>query len=290
MFIPPSVPFLSSRPSIEGQVILFGAPLDATESFRNGTEQAPARIRAVSDVLETYSPTLDRDLESLHFVDAGDLDLHGHSVDGALARIERATDQVVRWGLPIMLGGEHTATLPAFNAVARVYPDVLLLHFDAHMDMRERYEGRDIGHATWLYHVAARWGFERIIQAGIRSGTRDEFALARRLMWSSPSLDLPQHVQGALERRPCYVSIDIDVLDPACAPGTGCPEPGGPTFAELLAALHALRGSRVVGIDVMEVLPAVDHADITSIAAAKLVRETALLFGQYPDARAAEHR
>lgn len=279
MLIPPSVRFLSSRPSTDGRVIVFGAPLDVSESFRSGACAAPERIRQVSDVLETYSPTLQRDLDDLDLADAGDLDLGGLPDASALELIEQTVSELCSRGLPIMLGGEHTATLSAFNAVAGRFSDLLLLHLDAHMDLRERYEGRDLGHASWLFHLASRWGFERVLQLGVRSGTREEYALASKLAWSSSSLHLPEHLLARIADRPCYLTIDIDVLDPAYAPGTGCPEPGGPNFSELLDVLYALRASRVVAVDVMEVLPAADHGDITSVAAAKLVREAALLFG-----------
>ncbi|MBI4494246.1 MAG: agmatinase [Chloroflexi bacterium] len=276
---PPSVPFLASRPATEGQVVLVGAPLDLTESFRAGTRLAPQRIRQASDVLESYSPRLDRDLVDLRLADAGDLDLDGLSLPEALAAIEATVAQIRRAGLPVLLGGEHTATLAAFTALKRALPGTMLLHLDAHLDLRAAYQGEALGHATWLYHVGRRWGFDQIVQLGVRSGTREEYRLAATCAWSSPGLELPARVREQLARGPVYVSIDIDVLDPACAPGTGCPEPGGPRYDELEGLLHSLAGLRVVGVDVMEVLPEADPAGITAVAAARLVREAALLFG-----------
>lgn len=275
---PPSVPFLACRQSAEGRAVVFGAPLDLTESFRIGTRLAPQRIRQVSDVLETYSPGLDRDLEDLRLADAGDLDLEGKSLSEALGAIEQTVARLRAVGLPIMLGGEHTVSLPAFNAMKRVYPDAMLLQLDAHLDLREAYEGQAQGHATWLYHAGQRWGFDHIVQLGVRSGTRDEYQLASTCLWSSRSLELPAHIRARLQTRPLYVTIDIDVLDPSCAPGTGCPEPGGPRYDELESLLHSLAGMHVIGVDVTEVLPEADHGNITSVAAAKLVRDAALLF------------
>lgn len=279
MLVPPSVPYLSSRPSADGRVVLFGAPLDLTETFRRGTHLAPDRIRVVSDVLESYSPTLRRDLSELDLADAGNLDLDGLEMGAALARIEGCVAAVRRVGFPIMLGGEHTASLAAFAAIKGRFPDAALLHVDAHLDMRESYLGVEVGHATWLYHVGRRWGLENVIQLGVRSGTREEYQLAADCAYSSPGLTLPSALRETFARRQLYVTIDIDVLDPSCAPGTGCPEPGGARFDELLTLLYSLHGLPVVGMDVVEVLPAVDHGDITSVAAAKLVREAALLFG-----------
>lgn len=280
LLIPPSVPFLGSRCSIEKDVIVFGAPLDVTESFRSGTALAPRRIRELSEALETYSPALERDLCDVRLADAGDMELAGLSLSDALAAIEKVVAEVRSRGLPIMLGGEHTATLAAFNAVKGAFSEAMLLHLDAHLDLRPSYQGHTVGHATWVNHLGQRWGFEAIVQLGVRSGTREEYRLAASCAWSSPALELPPQVRQQLESRPLYVSIDIDVLDPSCAPGTGCPEPGGPGYRELESFLHSLAGQQVVGVDVMEVLPDADRSGITSLAAAKLVREAALLFGR----------
>jgi len=146
--------------------------------------------------------------------------------------------------------------------------------------MRPDYDGQPFTHATWLNHVGQEFGFSRIHQVGLRSGDRAEWALARsQTAWSSTDLSLPLAIRERIGRRPVYVSIDIDVLDPAHAPGTGCPEPGGVTFRELAAFLYGLEGLNVVAIDVMEVSPNLDQANITAAAGAKLVREAILLFG-----------
>jgi agmatinase len=145
--------------------------------------------------------------------------------------------------------------------------------------MRAEYEGQLYTHATWLHRVGEEFGFELIYQVGLRSGDRAEWRHARqRTAWSSTELRLPEEIRSGLAERPLYVSIDIDVLDPAHAPGTGCPEPGGVTFRELAEFLYSLRGLEVVALDVMEVSPETDPAAITAIAAAKLVREAVLLF------------
>lgn len=275
----PSPAFLSSRPGDFGRVTLLGAPLDLTESFRSGTHGAPPRIRAVSDVLESYSPLVQRDLDELDFVDGGDVDLAGLDVAAALEAIEAEVAAAARHGLVLLLGGEHTATLGAFRGVKAVHPAALLVQVDAHLDIRDRYDGSSLTHATWVHRAGEEFGFEQIVQLGARSGAREEWRTARRCAHSGRELELPRSVRDRLGRRPVYVSIDIDVLDPAHAPGTGCPEPGGVSFRELESFLHSLRGLHVVGLDVMEVLPDADPADVTAVAAAKLVREAALLFG-----------
>jgi agmatinase len=180
-----------------------------------------------------------------------------------------------------MVGGEHTASLGGFRGIKRLYADAVLLQADAHLDLRPDYEGQPLTHATWLHQAGREFGFDLIHQVGLRSGDRAEWQIARgRTAWSSTTLRLPHSVRERIGRRPVYVSIDIDVLDPAHAPGTGCPEPGGVTFRELADFLYGLEGLAVVALDVMEVSPGVDDANITAAAAAKLVREAILLFGR----------
>jgi len=280
----PAQPFLGASPQTHPTVVLFGAPLDLTESFRAGTAEAPQRIRAVSDVLETFSPELDADLCDLRFADWGDLPLTGtdimaHWQDAIAATVERIARTEA---LPIMLGGEHTVTVGAVKALHLLFPDLAVLQLDAHTDLRDQYEGVAMSHATVMRRIAEEVGLGSIVQLGIRSGTRDEFDMARGCLWSGRDLILRDSALGAVRRRPIYLTVDIDVLDPSCAPGTGCPEPGGATFSDVLSVVHSLRHAQVVGFDVTEVLPSADVNDITSIAAAKLVRDAALAFAKRP--------
>ena len=238
----------------------------------------------MSDALESYSPTLDRDLEDVYLTDLGDIDLPPASMDAALAAIADAMATAVSQArLGIMLGGEHTASLGGFRGLARVYPEAIIVQADAHLDLRPAYDGQALTHASWLHHVGTEFGFDRIHQVGLRSGDRAEWHLAReRTAFSSTDLHLPREVRDRIGARPVYVSVDIDVLDPAHAPGTGCPEPGGSTFRELAEFVYSLNGLNVVALDVMEVSPDLDPANITAAAAAKLVREAVLLFGAGP--------
>jgi agmatinase len=270
--------FLGSSDASNPRAIVLGAPLDVTETFRTGTRDGPQRVRAVSEVLETYSPQLDRDLGDLRLADWGDIDCSGADLEAALRRIADAIERAAAIGFPLLVGGEHTATIGAVRGILRLYPDLQVIQLDAHADLRDDYDGLRISHATVMRRVADQVGLERICQFGIRSGTREELELARRCLHSGPALSLPDEARHRIGARPIYLTIDVDVLDPSSAPGTGCPEPGGPTFAELWAFITSLRGLNVVAMDVMEVLPAADVNDITSIAAAKLVRDGALLF------------
>jgi agmatinase len=260
---------------------IVGAPLDATESFRTGAAGGPGAIRRMSESLETYSPVLEADLEDAAIVDYGDVRLDGLDVDRALERIATAVEAAARGAaVAVMLGGEHTVSLAGYRAVKRLHPDAALVQIDAHADLRAEWEGRAITHASWTHQAGIEFGFEDIYLFGVRSLAREEWDAARlRVGWQSESLDVPDSVAERLRGRPVYLTIDVDVLDPGVAPGTGCPEPGGATFHELQRLLYVLGAFDVVAFDVVEVAPNLDAAEITAAAAAKLVREGILLFG-----------
>ncbi len=280
-FAPPVTRFLASSLEVAApRAAIFGAPLDLTESFRSGAHAGPSAVRYVSDVLESYSPVLERDLEDTPLADLGDVALAGLSMAEALARIAEAMAYAVSAaGLAVMIGGEHTASLGGFRGLRNVHSDGLMLQVDAHLDMRADYEGERFSHATWLHRAGDEFGFENIHQVGLRSGERAEWQFARgRNALVSRELSVPHAVLESIGQRPVYVSIDIDVLDPAHAPGTGCPEPGGYTFRELADFLYSLGDLNVRALDVMEVAPQVDAANLTAAAAAKLIREAILLF------------
>ena len=258
----------------------FGAPLDATGSFRPGMGAGPGAVRRLSDSLETYSPVLDLDLEDLALVDLGDLDLEGISVEGAVDAIADAMEEAASVArLPVMFGGEHTVSLGGFRGIRRVHPDAMVLQLDAHADLRESYEGQALTHATWAYHAGTDFGFDSLVQLGLRSGAREEWPRTRETAWSSAKLEVSEAARAKLSAHPVYLTVDIDVLDPSAAPGTGCPEPGGVTYAELEEFLQGLADLRVVAVDVVEVAPALDPSEITAAAAAKVVRDSVLMFG-----------
>ena len=261
------------------RVTILGAPLDLTESFRIGTATAPAAIRQISQSLESYSPATGRDLAEIGLVDRGNLALAGLGMDEALRLIADGVQQAAADGLVITLGGEHTVTLGAVRGLRHLLPDLAVLMVDAHLDLLDEYLGVRVGHATVARRLLDEVGHSALLQVGIRSGTREEFLLARHNLLTRPGLDLTPRARSALLDRPVYLSIDIDVLDPAFAPGTGYPEPGGPTFVELADLLYSLSGLHVIAADVCEVLPACDPSGITAAAGAKLVRELAAVFG-----------
>lgn len=283
MILKPSpYPFLASEFGCTGQVTLLGAPLDRTGSFRPGSAEGPRGIRWASENLETYSPELDRDLEDMHVGDMGDLDFTDLSQQDAVNLIEREVGTLLdKDTLPFIFGGEHTIALPIARAVLQRYPDALVLHFDAHADLRDSYEGETLSHAAWAYHVGNEFGFDRLIQLGIRSGLRDEFRLARQHCgYCSMDLQIPHDVRTRLSQNPVYISLDIDVLDASVVPGTGTPEAGGASYRELMSCLHSLAFMKVVAMDINEVAPPLDPTGASSAVAAKIAREMLLLFGQ----------
>jgi agmatinase len=183
---------------------------------------------------------------------------------------------------PLGLGGEHLVSWPVIREVAAKYPNLALIHIDAHADLREQYEGEPLSHSTPIRKAANLIGGVNVYQFGIRSGTKEEFQYARENINLYPFevYEPLTKVLPSLANRPVYVTIDIDVLDPSAAPGTGTAEAGGITSKELLASIHAIAKSdvKVVGADLVEVAPIYDPTEQTPIVAAKCVREMLLGF------------
>lgn len=262
----------------DAAIVLFGAPFDSTTSFRPGTRFASRTMRGDSWGLETYSPYQDLDLEDFCVFDSGDLELcFGNSVK-ALAQIEEHTQKILCDGkIPGMIGGEHLVTLGAVRAVVREYPDLCVLHFDAHTDLREEYLGEPLSHATVMRRVWELVGDGCIYQFGIRSGERSEFAWAKQhVVTNKFNFAHLDEAAAALRGKPVYLSIDLDVLDPSVFPGTGTPEAGGVTFPELLDAVRLVAGLEIVGFDVNELSPPYDPSGISTAVACKVLRELLL--------------
>lgn len=263
-------------PYEQAAAVLFSAPFDGTTSFRPGTRFAGGAIRRDSDGLETFSPYQNADLADCRVFDSGELDLPIGDVKGALAAIARRTKTILDDGkLPFMIGGEHLVTLGAFQTVYSAYPDVNIIHFDAHADLRDDYLGVKLSHACVLRRCHELTGDGRIFQFGIRSGDRSEFSWGADRV-STRLFDfegLEQTVQS-LAGKPVYFTLDLDVLDPSVFPGTGTPEPGGVSFDALRrAATYVCRHARVVGCDVNELSPPYDQSGISVAAACKIIRE-----------------
>ncbi|MBM7567650.1 agmatinase [Paenibacillus sacheonensis] len=274
---------LSSEDYNASKAVIYGMPMDFTVSFRPGSRFGPPRIREVSIGLEEYSPYLDRSLEDIDYFDAGDLLLPFGNAARSLDIIGEFVAGVLEDGkMPVGLGGEHLCSWPIFQEVYKKYPDMAIIHFDAHADLRESYEGEPLSHSTPLRKAAGLIGGKNVYQFGIRSGSREEWQFARENINFHPFevLEPLKKVLPELAGRPVYLTIDIDVLDPSAAPGTGTAEAGGITSKELIDAVHAIArsGVNVIGCDLVEVAPAYDPTEQTQIVAAKIIREMLLGF------------
>lgn len=262
----------------DAKIVLFGAPFDGTVSYRPGARFGPSAIRGESYGIETYSPYLERDLEELSVCDAGDLELPFGSCRKALDIIGEFVFQTVNDGkFPLMTGGEHLVSLGAVEALSQTYPDLHILHFDAHADLREDYLGDTLSHACVLRRCHEILGDDRIVQLGIRSMTAQERAWAKVHVIQYP-FDF-SHLEDAIKKLcgvPVYLTLDLDVLDPAFFPGTGTPEPGGVSYLDLQWAIHQMGRLNLVGADMVELAPMLDASGGSTITACKLLRELLL--------------
>ncbi|MBD8013254.1 agmatinase [Microbacterium sp. APC 3898] len=275
--------FIKSHPNYEeSKAVLYGMPMDWTVSYRPGSRFGPNKIREVSIGLEEYSPYLDRELGDVKFFDAGDIPLPFGNPEKSLIEIETYVHTLLAdHKIPMGMGGEHLVSLPVMKAVASKYDDLAIIHFDAHTDLRENYEGEEYSHSTPIRKIADHIGPKNVYSFGIRSGMKEEFEWAKEQGMHISKFEVLEplkEVLPTLEGRNVYVTIDMDVLDPAHAPGTGTVDAGGITSRELLASIHAIAASgvNVVGFDLVELAPVYDHSDQTANTASKLMREMIL--------------
>nr|WP_196591900.1 agmatinase [Pectinatus frisingensis] len=257
-------------------VVIFGAPFDSTASYRPGARFASKTMRTESYNMETYSPYLDLDLESdTKIFDGGELSVSLGDTQKTLDIIyEFSKNLLMDHKLPFMIGGEHLVTLGAFRAVAEKYPDVHIIHFDAHADLRDEFLETPFSHATVLRRCYDKIGDGRIFQFGIRSGEKTEMLWGKKHvqmhLFDFAGLD---KVLDKLHDKPIYFTVDLDVLDPAVFPGTGTPEAGGVTFDELRLAMQAVAKLNIVGTDMVELSPPCDLSGVSTTVALKLLRE-----------------
>ena len=263
----------------ESRVVLFGAPYDSTTSFRPGTRFGPAAMRSESFGIETYSPYQDCDLEEIRMHDAGDLELPFGAPDRALDMIEEKAAAILDDGkVPFLLGGEHLVTLGSVRAAAKRFPDLRIIHFDAHADLREDYLGVTLSHACVMRRCYDLLGDGRIWQFGIRSGTREEFAFMKAGHVVTEPFTLKTLPQVSFpEGTPVYLTVDMDVLDPSVFPGTGTPEAGGFDYRRLVGDVVRICGQlNVVGIDNVELAPSLDPTGRSTALACTFLRECLL--------------
>lgn len=264
----------------DARIVLYGAPFDSTTSFRPGARFGPSAMRHESFGLETYSPYQDADLTDCAVFDSGDMELCFGSAEAALHNIETRAAEILNDGkLPLLLGGEHLVTLGAVRAAVRKYPELHIVHFDAHADLRGDYLGAELSHACVLRRCHDLLGDGRIHQFCIRSGEREEFRFAKAHTELHPFCfdGLEQTVRSLREQDvPLYFTIDLDCLDPSVFPGTGTPEAGGVSFIQLLEAVRTVCTANVIGADVNELAPSLDTSGVSTAVACKVLRELIL--------------
>lgn len=265
----------------KSNIVMFGAPFDGTSSYRPGSRFAPNKIRIDSYGLETYSPFLDMDLEDKNIHDAGDLEFSFGNKFAVLDMIKEFSDYLLqKKKKPFMIGGEHLVTLPVVSSLFKEYKDMVLLHFDAHTDLRADYMGEELSHATVIKQIWNFMGDGKIFQFGIRSGLREEFEWAikgKHTFMNKFNCNQLNEVIEKIKGRPVYVTIDLDILDPSIFPGTGTPEPGGISFHELQEAIKLITKLNIVGADVVELSPDYDLSGVSTAVASKVIRELLLV-------------
>ena len=273
--------YISASASFEkSQGVILGCPYDGSASFRPGARFGPSAIRRASWGIETFSPYFQRDLSQCSIHDMGDLELPLGEKKISLGLIRKALGKILSGRkLPIILGGDHLITLPIIEEILPLYPQLYIIHIDAHTDLREEYLGEFLSHCTVMRRLIERLGEGRLFQIGIRSGTEDEFKLARKIK-SIISLE-PASLNSMIRRlrnKPVYITLDLDVIDPSLLPGVGTPEPGGFTFQEFISLLKKLQTLHVIGFDIVELTPDYDPTQVSSITASVILREMILAF------------
>lgn len=287
------LPRIEDVPTADLAVV--GAPFDSGVSFRPGARFGPAHVREASRLLRPYNPAQDTSpFATQQVVDAGDIVANPFNLDEAVQQIdEAATELGERVAKIVTIGGDHTIALPLLRAVTKKHGPVAVLHFDAHLDTWDTYFGAPMTHGT-PFRRASEEGLIDLtasMHVGIRGplyGKEDLEDDARLGFQLVTTESIEEHgVPTALDRirarigdAPLYISIDIDVLDPAHAPGTGTPEAGGLTSRELLRLIRGLADRNIVGADVVEVAPAYDHAQLTAVAASHVVYELISAMGR----------
>lgn len=264
----------------EAKIVLFGAPFDSTTSYRPGARFGSSAIRHESFGLETYSPYQNKDLCDIKVFDYGDLELCFGLAEAALLDIEKTATEILNHNkLPFMIGGEHLVTYGAVKAAVEKYPNLHIIHFDAHADLREDYLGATLSHACVMKRCYDLIGDDKIHQFCIRSGEKSEFEFAREHTDMHPfNFDgLGELVNELREAHtPIYFTVDLDCLDPSIFPGTGTPEAGGITFNELLSAIVLVSKTNIIGADINELAPMLDTSGVSTAVACKVLREILL--------------
>ncbi len=279
--------FEESTQIMPNSLNLLGFGFDGTACFRKGTKDGPDAIRAVSTGIESYSPYLDDDLEhrsnlydlgNLPVGNSDDHEANWNQANEALYKLLEDINIKSENSKLLTLGGEHSISYVPIKTYLEAYDDLVLLHLDAHADLRDGYEGYHYSHASIirrsLDHMTDK---HKLIQYGIRSGTKDEYKWMNENKTIKKSLDeFISEVEAIDDHRPVYLTLDLDYFDPSFLPGTGTPEPGGETFHSFIKLIKILKTKNFVGADVVELSPEIDSSGNSDVFATKVVRELIL--------------
>lgn len=261
----------------DARVIVVGMPLDRTSSFVPGARFGPDIIRMAADNIEPFSPYQKRNIADIKTHDAGNLEFTYEAADAPLKLISAATAKnVARGARQLAIGGEHTITPPIVAELAKSFPDLCVVQYDAHSDLRQDFLGERVCHATAMARVLDVIPRERLFQLGIRSFSQAA-EMSEPNLFPFEVLAPTKEVRSAIGGRPVYVTLDIDVLDPGAMPDVQTPEPGGCSYRDLALSLAGLAGLRVVGCDLVEVCPRTMQPSAGAATAAELTRELCLL-------------
>ena len=269
--------FLEASNDIDyGDIVILGYPFDSTSSFRSGSRKGPFSLRYHSWNLETFSPYRKIDIHTKKYSDIGDMELPFGNIEKTNSMVYENTKRLLKMKKQVIaLGGEHSITFPIIKAYSEIYDDFIMVVFDAHADLRNDYQGVQFSHACVIKNCADIITSKRICQLGVRSYTEEEWNYSKNMLYFSDTIN--DFDFSILKNKKIYLSIDVDVLDPSIVSGTGTPEPGGIFFKDFIDFLIRFKEFDVIGCDVVELSPDYDLSDVSSITAAKIVRELILL-------------
>lgn len=276
--------FTGSLASIDkAEIVVAGFPYDCTASFRAGARFAPKEIRSCSRLaIESFSFYFARDLDEANFFDAGDMDVMLGDPGEMVAQVQETASGLLK-KVPklVAIGGEHLITYPLFLATKKKHPQFSILHLDAHADLAEELFGATLSHGTVMY-LCLQNGLDKLIQYGIRSGSKEEYYLRKEDPRIIPAVSIEEIDEALTEGEKIYLSLDFDFFDPGYFPGTGTPEAGGASFDEYIRILKLLKRKQIeiIGADMVELAPEIDHSHGSTAFAAKALRELLVCMGK----------
>lgn len=268
----------------DSDVVILGIPFDSTTSFKPGSRFGPNAIRQAAEGLESYSIVLEKDIMNKKICDVGDISQYSNPEFMISEVYNKVKSFLSKDKFVIGLGGEHTVTYGIVKAYKEKFKNLAVIQFDAHADLRDDYKFEKFSHACVMNLIGKYIGFKNIYQFGIRSAEKEEYKIRKKTnfypfhKYNSKDIIRIINESEELKNKEIYITIDIDVIDPSFAPGTGTPEPGGFIPIDFFEILYNLKKLNVVGFDIVEINPMTEISGITSLLGAKILREGILSF------------